>query len=76
MEEDEVGEIEDMCEVWHDGVLSADRPADSAICKSGTEGRARRELCVCMKRFARVLQRDRLYNSCKGMLELPSKYRS
>jgi hypothetical protein len=58
IEEDEVGEIEDMWEVWQDGVLSAERPADRAMCKSGTEGRARRELCVCMKRFARVFHRD------------------
>lgn len=60
MEEDEVGEIEEMDEVWdewQDGVLSADRPAERAICKSGTDGSARRELCVSMKRLAREFQR-------------------
>jgi hypothetical protein len=57
MEEDDVGEMEEMWEEWQDGVLSAERPADRAMCRSGTEGRARRELCVCVNRFARVLQR-------------------
>lgn len=60
IEEEEVGDIEEMEEMWEewqDGVLSADRPADRAICKRGTDGRASRELCVSMKRLARVFQR-------------------
>ena len=60
MEEDEVGDIEEIDEMWdewQDGVLSAERPADRAIWRSGTEGRARRELCVSMNRLARVFQR-------------------
>jgi hypothetical protein len=60
IDEDEVGEIdemEEMCDEWQDGVLSAESPADRAICKRGTEGRARRELCVSMNKLARVLQR-------------------
>lgn len=58
IEEFEVGDIEELCKEWQDGVLRAERPAESATCRSGTEGRARRLLCVCMKRFARVVQRD------------------
>jgi hypothetical protein len=60
MEEDEVGDIEEIDEMWdewQDGVLSAERPADRAIWRSGTEGRARRVLCVSMNRLARVFQR-------------------
>jgi hypothetical protein len=57
MEEEDVGEMEEMCEEWQDGVLSAERPADRAIWRSGTDGRANRLLCVCMKRFAKVFQR-------------------
>lgn len=57
-EDDEVGDMEDMWEEWQDGVLRAESPAERAIWRSGTEGRANRLLCVCIKRFARVVQRD------------------
>ena len=57
-EEFEVGDMEEMCREWQEGVLRADSPADRATCRSGTEGRARRLLCVCMKRVARIVQRD------------------
>ena len=57
-DDEDVGEIEDMCEEWQEGVLRAERPAESAMCSKGTGGSARRLLCVCMKRFARVVQRD------------------
>jgi len=63
IDEEEVGEIEDICEEWHDGVFNADSPAESAICSRGTEGRARRLLCVDMKRFASIVHRDSLYSS-------------
>lgn len=53
----EVGEIEETCELWQLGVLRAERPAERAMCNKGTEGSERRELCVCMKRFERVIQR-------------------
>jgi hypothetical protein len=56
-EDEEVGEMEDAWVEWQEGVLRAERPAESAMCRRGTEGRARRLLCVCMKRFARVVQR-------------------
>ncbi len=58
IDEFEVGDIDELCMEWHEGVLRAERPAERAICRSGTEGRARRLLCVCMKRLARVVQRD------------------
>ena len=57
-EDEEVGDMEDMWEEWQEGVLRAERPAERAMCRRGTEGRARRLLCVCMKRSARVVQRD------------------
>lgn len=56
-EDEEVGEMEDMCEEWQEGVLRAERPAERAMWRSGTEGRARRLLCVCMKRLASIVHR-------------------
>jgi hypothetical protein len=56
-EQFEVGDMEEMWREWQEGVLRAERPAERATCRRGTEGRARRVLCVCMKRFARVVQR-------------------
>jgi hypothetical protein len=58
-EEEEVGEmeVEALCEEWQDGVLRAERPADSAMCSKGTEGRERRLLCVCMNSVERAPQR-------------------
>jgi hypothetical protein len=59
-EEEDVGEMDVetvLCEEWQDGVLRAERPADNAICKRGTEGRERRLLCVCRKRVERAPQR-------------------
>ena len=44
IDDDDVGEMEETCEEWHDGVFSADNPADSAMCRSGTDGRERRLL--------------------------------
>lgn len=60
VEEDEVGDIEEMREEWHEGVLSVVRPAERATWRRGTDGRARRLLWVCMKRLARVVHRDSL----------------
>ena len=60
MDDDEVGEMEEPCDEWHEGVLRAESPAESAICRSGTGGRASNWLCVCMKRLARVIHRDSL----------------
>lgn len=34
-------ELDDVYAEWHDGVLSADRPADSAICNNGRDGSER-----------------------------------
>lgn len=67
-DEDDVGEIEEICEEWQEGVFSADSPAESAICRSGTEGSARRLLCVCINKLARVVHRASLYSSL-NMLE-------
>lgn len=58
VEELEVGEMEEMVVEWHDGVLRAESPALRAMCRSGTEGRERSELWVCMNREARVDHRD------------------
>jgi hypothetical protein len=57
-EEQDVGEIV-VCgrELWHEGVLRAERPAESAMCSSGTEGSERSVLWVWEKRVARVVQR-------------------
>ena len=43
-DEDDGDAEEDRCDEWHDGVLSADKPADSAIWSSGTAGIERRLL--------------------------------
>lgn len=48
-EEADVGEMEDAaaaweCEEWQDGVFSAERPAERAMWRRGTEGRERRLL--------------------------------
>lgn len=40
-------------EEWHVGVLRADKPALSAICRGGFEGRLRRLLCVVTNVVAR-----------------------
>jgi hypothetical protein len=58
-EEEEVGEMEVWCWTveWHEGVLSADSPAERAMCRRGTEGRARSWLWVCMKRLESMVQR-------------------
>lgn len=59
-DEEEVGEMEVetvLCDEWQDGVLSAERPADNAMCNKGTEGRERRLLCVCMNNVERAVQR-------------------
>ncbi len=49
-EEDEVGDMEESvecgCEEWQEGVLSADRPAERAMWRRGTDGRERRVLWV------------------------------
>ncbi len=66
-EEEEVGEIEERVECgyveWQEGVLRADRPAERAMWRRGTEGRERSVLWVWVKSSARELQRERLYNS-------------
>lgn len=64
-EEEEVGDIDVLllCEEWQAGVLSAERPVDSAMWRSGTEGRESRELWVCMKSVEREVHRDGLYSS-------------
>lgn len=61
-DEEEVGEMEEGgrecgCEEWQEGVLRAERPAERAICRSGTEGRERSVLCVWVKIRASVGQR-------------------
>lgn len=58
-EDEEVGDIDVLLlwEEWQAGVLRAERPAERAMWRSGTEGRESRELWVCMKRFERVVQR-------------------
>lgn len=58
IEDDELGEMEEMVDEWHAGVLRAERPPERAMCRSGMDGRARRELWVCMKRLARLVHRD------------------
>ena len=70
-EEDDGVPEEDMCEEWHDGVFRADKPADSAIWRRGTDGRDRRLLCVCMKSFAISSQRDWLYSACRRLVLQP-----
>lgn len=45
------------------GVLRADRPADKATCRSGTDGRPNRLLCVSVKILASSVQRAGLYIS-------------
>jgi hypothetical protein len=59
-EDEEVGDMEDELawDEWQDGVFRAERPAERAICSRGTEGSESRVLWVCMKRLARVVQRD------------------
>ena len=57
-EEDNGDPEEDICDEWHDGVFNADKPAERAICRSGTEGSDRRALCVCMNSLAISSQRD------------------
>jgi hypothetical protein len=57
-EDEDVGEMEDICEEWQEGVLRAERPAERAMCRRGTDGRARRLLWVCIKRFARIVHLD------------------
>jgi len=58
-EEDEVGEMEVWCWAveWQEGVLRADSPAERAMWRRGTEGRARSWLWVCMKRLESMVQR-------------------
>jgi hypothetical protein len=59
IDDDEDGEAEEeRCSEWHDGVLSAESPADKAMCSSGTEGRESKVLCVCMNSLAISSQRD------------------
>ena len=59
IEEDEEGDAdEDGCDEWQEGVFSADRPADRAMWRSGTDGSDKRLLCVCMNSFAISSQRD------------------
>lgn len=75
IEEEEVGDIEEiveMCDEWQDGVFSAERPADRAICRRGTEGSARSELCVSMNKLARVFHRAWLYSSYTDILAQPN----
>lgn len=43
-EEDDGDADEERCDEWQDGVLRADRPAESAMCRSGTGGNERRLL--------------------------------
>lgn len=64
-EEEEVGDIDVLllCEEWQAGVLSAERPVDNAMWRSGTEGRESSELWVCMKRVDREVHLDGLYSS-------------
>lgn len=38
---------------WQDGVLSTERPAERAMCRSGRAGSEKRSWCVFTKRFAR-----------------------
>lgn len=45
------------------GVLRADRPADRAMWRRGTDGRPRRALWVSVKSLARSVQRAGLYSS-------------
>lgn len=49
----EDGEAEDVRWLeWQDGVLSAERPADNAIWRSGEAGRESKLLCVSVKSLA------------------------
>ena len=47
---------------WHEGVLRAERPAESAICSNGRAGSEKSSWCVLMKRSASVVQRNEEYS--------------
>ena len=49
---------------WHDGVLRAERPAESAMWRSGWGGNEKSSWCVLMNRFARSLHREDEYIDC------------
>jgi len=49
---------EERCVEWHDGVLRAERPAERATWRRGTDGRARRALWVWVNTLARSSHRD------------------
>ena len=52
------------CFEWQDGVLRADRPAESAIWRSGRVGREKSSWCVLTKSLARSSHRLSEYNFC------------
>lgn len=58
------------CLEWHEGVLRADRPAESAIRRSGREGSEYSWWCVSVKRAANPSHRDCEYQLCKYQLVL------
>jgi hypothetical protein len=51
-------ELDDVYAEWQRGVFRADRPADSAICRSGCDGNERSSWCVCTNRSERYFQRS------------------
>jgi hypothetical protein len=57
-EDDDVGEMV-VCgrELWQEGVLRAERPAERAMWRRGTEGKESNVLCVWEKSVARYVQR-------------------
>ena len=60
-EEEDVGDMEESVECgwveWQEGVLRAERPAERAMWRRGTEGRERSVLWVWVKRSERECQR-------------------
>jgi len=43
--------VEDSVEEWHAGVLSAERPAERAMCSNGRGGREKSVWCVLRNRL-------------------------
>lgn len=59
---------EERCVEWQDGVFRAERPAESAMWRRGTEGRDRRALWVWVNTLARSSHRNWLNKSCSVLL--------
>lgn len=54
-------DLDEVYSEWHEGVFSADNPADNAICNNGRDGSDRSSWCVRTKRPARWVHRSEEY---------------